>query len=40
MKRLPLLLRLLRCYESECSQTRRLRLGIIILKLEASCLSD
>lgn len=36
MNRLALLLRLLRCYESETCAYRRVRLGIVILKLERS----
>jgi hypothetical protein len=33
MKRAPLLLRLLRCYESETCTHRRIRLGLLILRL-------
>lgn len=36
MKRLSLLLRLLRCYEAEPCQHRRIRLGLVILKLQGS----
>lgn len=35
MKRLALLLRLLRCYEAETCTARRVRLGVVILKLRA-----
>lgn len=41
MTRLPLLLRLLTCYEAEPSPFRRMRLALIILRLEERlCLKD
>ena len=34
MRRLPLLIRLLRCWEGERDPVRRMRLGLLVLKLE------
>lgn len=36
MRRAPLLLRLLACYQAETCAHRRVRLGILILKLAAN----
>jgi hypothetical protein len=36
MKRAALLIRLLRCYESERDTVRRMRLGLLVLRLERS----
>ncbi len=36
MRRAALLIRLLRCYEAEKDQVRRMRLGLLVLRLERS----